>query len=70
MLCRTCAQATQPAYNGVAPSYGLANQLILDIPHNQVVNIIVQNFEDGLHPFHMHGYYFWVMASSQNQYFP
>jgi FtsP/CotA-like multicopper oxidase with cupredoxin domain len=65
-------RAGNATYNvtGLAPSYGLPNQFILDIPNNQVVDILLQNFDDGSHPFHLHGYSFWVMASSQNQYFP
>ncbi|KAF1831512.1 hypothetical protein BDW02DRAFT_556746 [Decorospora gaudefroyi] len=26
-----------------------------------VVSILIQNFDDGAHPFHLHGYKFWVM---------
>ncbi|KKK25926.1 hypothetical protein ARAM_007152 [Aspergillus rambellii] len=65
-------RAGNATYNetGQAPSYGLENQYILDIPTNQVVDILLQNFDDGSHPFHLHGYAFWVMASSQDQYFP
>jgi FtsP/CotA-like multicopper oxidase with cupredoxin domain len=28
------------------------------------------NFDDGSHPFHLHGHTFWVMGTSQDQYFP
>jgi FtsP/CotA-like multicopper oxidase with cupredoxin domain len=55
---------------GAGAPYGLQSQYILDIPDNQVVDILIQNFDDGSHPFHLHGYEFWVMASSQEQYFP
>ena len=55
---------------GVTPSYGLSNQYIIDIPSTQVVDILLTNFDDGSHPFHLHGHTFWVMASSQEQYFP
>ena len=54
----------------VTPSYGLSNQYIIDIPSTQVVDILLTNFDDGSHPFHLHGHTFWVMASSQEQYFP
>ncbi|RHZ61559.1 hypothetical protein CDV55_102482 [Aspergillus turcosus] len=65
-------RAGNTTYNqtGAGASYGLQNQYILDIPDNQVVDILIQNFDDGSHPFHLHGYQFWVMASSQDQYFP
>ncbi|KAJ6088841.1 hypothetical protein N7499_004092 [Penicillium canescens] len=64
-------RASNSTYNrtGPAPSYGLTNQFILDIPENRVVDILLQNFDDGSHPFHLHGYDFWVMASSNSQYF-
>lgn len=56
--------------SGVAPSYGIPNQFILDVPENKVIDILLQNFDDGSHPIHLHGYEFWVMASSPDQYFP
>jgi FtsP/CotA-like multicopper oxidase with cupredoxin domain len=55
---------------GVTPSYGIPNQYIVDIPTNQVVDILLTNFDDGSHPFHLHGHVFWVLASSRDQYFP
>ncbi len=55
---------------GVAPSYGLSNQYIIDLPSNLVIDILLTNFDDGAHPFHLHGHNFWVIASSPDQYFP
>ncbi len=55
---------------GVTPSYGLSNQYIIDLPTYEVVDILLTNFDDGAHPFHLHGHNFWVMASSADQYFP
>ncbi|KAL1963717.1 hypothetical protein VTN77DRAFT_7921 [Rasamsonia byssochlamydoides] len=54
---------------GVTPSYGLSNQYIISIPEYQVVDILLTNFDDSSHPFHLHGHTFWVMAASPNQYF-
>ena len=34
-------------------------ETILDV---EVVDIIVNNQDDGSHPFHFHGYNFWVMG--------
>lgn len=46
------------------------NQLVIAVPDEQVVDIVLMNFDDGAHPFHLHGHVFWVMASSDGQYFP
>jgi FtsP/CotA-like multicopper oxidase with cupredoxin domain len=54
---------------GVTPSYGLSDQYIISIPEYQVVDILLTNFDDASHPFHLHGHTFWVMAASSNQYF-
>jgi FtsP/CotA-like multicopper oxidase with cupredoxin domain len=65
-------KAGNATYNqtGPAPSYqGLSNQLIIDLPAYAVVDILLTNFDDFSHPFHLHGHTFWVMASSPNQYF-
>ncbi|KAI5309701.1 hypothetical protein KEM55_002613 [Ascosphaera atra] len=53
------------------PAHGLRDQYILEIPSGtQIVDILLQNFDDGSHPFHLHGHDFWVMAESEEQYFP
>jgi FtsP/CotA-like multicopper oxidase with cupredoxin domain len=46
------------------------NQLVMSVPTAQVVDLLVLNFDDGSHPFHLHGHVFWVMATSADQYFP
>ncbi|KAF2669115.1 hypothetical protein BT63DRAFT_401225 [Microthyrium microscopicum] len=46
------------------------NQYVISLPTIQVVDLLVQNFDDGSHPFHFHGHVFWVMATSTEQYFP
>lgn len=54
---------------GVSTAFS-ANQLVITLPTVQVVDFLVLNFDDGAHPFHLHGHLFWVMATSQDQYFP
>ena len=54
---------------GVASAFS-ANQLVITLPTIQVVDLLVLNFDDGAHPFHLHGHVFWIMATSQDQYFP
>ena len=43
---------------GVSQAFS-ANQLVITIPNIQVVDILVLNFDDGSHPFHLHGHTFW-----------
>ena len=54
---------------GVSSAYSTPNQYVIDIPDDTTVDILVENFDDGSHPFHLHGHTFWIMATSQNQYF-
>lgn len=56
---------------GDAPAFGLKDQNILVIPDDaRVVDLLVQNFDDGAHPFHLHGFTFFVLATSSDLYFP
>lgn len=54
---------------GVSSAYTSPNQYVINIPQNQVVDLLVTNFDDGSHPFHLHGHKFWIMATSTDQYF-
>ncbi|KKA25987.1 hypothetical protein TD95_002169 [Thielaviopsis punctulata] len=36
----------------------------------QTLDIAINNFDDGSHPFHLHGHRFWVLATSQKGYPP
>jgi FtsP/CotA-like multicopper oxidase with cupredoxin domain len=54
---------------GVSSAYTAPNQYVINIPQNQVVDLLVTNFDDGSHPFHLHGHKFWIMATSSEQYF-
>lgn len=55
--------------SGVSSAYTTPNQYVIDIPGNQVVDLLITNFDDGSHPFHLHGHQFWIMATSPDQYF-
>jgi FtsP/CotA-like multicopper oxidase with cupredoxin domain len=55
---------------GVVSGDFTANQFMISLPEVQVVDFIVMNFDDGSHPFHLHGHVFQVMATSPDQYFP
>jgi len=53
---------------GVSSGY-TSSQYVINIPDYAVVDLLVTNFDDGGHPFHLHGHTFWVVASSPDQYF-
>jgi FtsP/CotA-like multicopper oxidase with cupredoxin domain len=55
---------------GTISSAFSANQFVISLSDAKVVDVIVTNFDDGSHPFHLHGHAFWIMATSQDQYFP
>ncbi|KIX04862.1 uncharacterized protein Z518_05733 [Rhinocladiella mackenziei CBS 650.93] len=54
--------------SGVSSGFS-ANQYVINVPDDAVVDLLVTNFDDGSHPFHLHGHAFWVLASSPDQYF-
>lgn len=60
------------AHLGQSAPSGSANyevsQLITTINDISVVDMIIDNLDDGDHPFHLHGYKFWVMASGGGTY--
>lgn len=35
----------------------------------EIVDIVINNYDDGAHPFHLHGYKFWVIGASEKGYF-
>ena len=53
---------------GVSSAFS-SNQYVIDIPKYAVVDILVTNYDEGAHPFHLHGHVFWVVGSSPDQYF-
>ena len=45
------------------------DQLIININEpNQVVDILINNLDDGSHPFHLHGYKFWILKTSSGNF--
>lgn len=39
------------------------SQLVISIPSIQTVDILINNLDEGAHPFHLHGHQFWELAS-------
>ncbi|KAK9449298.1 Cupredoxin [Limtongia smithiae] len=51
--------------SGVLPTGtfgGNKYQYVVNIPDYAVVDVLINNLDDGAHPFHLHGYKFWVMG--------
>lgn len=40
------------------------------VPEPIVADILINNFDDGSHPFHLHGYKFWVLAYGKGWFHP
>lgn len=70
---RNASTAHLFAADGVTSGFS-DNQLVVSVPKGRIVDLLVQNFDDGAHPFHLHGHDFWVMAQSPvpvtTRYFP
>jgi hypothetical protein len=55
---------------GVSPGF-TDNQYVISLPSSaKVVDLIIMNFDDGSHPFHLHSHHFWVMYNADYLYFP
>ncbi|SCU89890.1 LADA_0F00364g1_1 [Lachancea dasiensis] len=47
-----------------------AGQYLINLDQRgAVVDLVVNNYDDGAHPFHLHGHKFWVLASADRGYF-
>jgi FtsP/CotA-like multicopper oxidase with cupredoxin domain len=69
--------ASQPILNTLLDSHGryhgdpagidtglfdFKHQFVYRTTGTPTIDILIQNFDDGTHPFHLHGYKFWVLA--------
>jgi FtsP/CotA-like multicopper oxidase with cupredoxin domain len=45
-------------------------ELVYQTTGIQTLDIVISNFDDGAHPFHLHGYKFWVLASGVGYFDP
>lgn len=60
---RNASTANTFAEEGVSPGFS-DNQLVVSVKQGQIIDLLIQNLDDGAHPFHLHGHEFWVMAQS------
>lgn len=46
------------------------NQYMINLnQRGQVIDLVLNNYDDGAHPFHLHGHKFWVLAIGDSGYF-
>jgi FtsP/CotA-like multicopper oxidase with cupredoxin domain len=55
--------------SGVSQAYDTSSQYVIDISEYSVVDVLINNFDEGAHPFHLHGHTFYIMADSAVGYF-
>jgi hypothetical protein len=56
-------QISTPAPNNINTAlFDPKHQMIYQTTSTPSIDILIQNFDDGNHPFHLHGYKFWVLA--------
>ncbi|RKU42664.1 hypothetical protein DL546_003466 [Coniochaeta pulveracea] len=55
--------------SNLTSSFSPESQLTLSFPSTVTIDLILQNFDEGNHPFHLHGHQFWVLAYGHG-YFP
>lgn len=44
---------------------GMAGYNVLDLKFGDVVDLVIYNTDTGVHPLHLHGQSFWIMAQGQ-----
>lgn len=50
--------------SGLSTAFDTSSQFIISVPTTQVIDLLINNLDEGAHPFHLHGHQFWIMASS------
>ncbi|KAL9621671.1 MAG: hypothetical protein Q9160_003924 [Pyrenula sp. 1 TL-2023] len=55
---------------GISPAFPPTRELTLQTPPNTTIDLLLSNFDDGAHPFHLHGHVFWVLAIGVSGYPP
>jgi FtsP/CotA-like multicopper oxidase with cupredoxin domain len=60
------AMSTKDGVNDV--SYDLKNDFVIQHCGIKVVDLIIQNFDEGNHPMHLHGHKFWVLGQGHGMF--
>lgn len=53
---------------GVMTAFDSARQFVVRVAAGTVVDLLIDNFDDGNHPFHLHGHRFWVLGQGRGYY--
>jgi FtsP/CotA-like multicopper oxidase with cupredoxin domain len=62
-ILHTFLDASSPPQDGInAALFDPKHQLIHQTSNISTIDILIQNMDDGNHPFHLHGYKFWVLV--------
>jgi FtsP/CotA-like multicopper oxidase with cupredoxin domain len=51
-------------------AFDTKRELVYQTSGIQTLDVIISNFDDGAHPFHLHGYKFWVLAGGSGYFDP
>lgn len=54
---------TLPQNQALTSAYDPTRQLVVKLTTAKTVDLLIDNYDDGAHPVHLHGYKFWVIAS-------
>ncbi|RDL38227.1 Uncharacterized protein BP5553_02567 [Venustampulla echinocandica] len=61
--------ATTSSLNGVnAVAYDLKNDFLIQHTGIKTVDLIIQNFDEGNHPMHLHGHKFWILGQGHGMF--
>ncbi|KAI0672283.1 multicopper oxidase-domain-containing protein [Trametes maxima] len=55
------------AADGTSATFG-DSQLVTTVDERHVVEFVIDNLDDGDHPFHLHGHKFWIVGSGPGRY--
>ncbi|KAJ2897955.1 laccase precursor [Zalerion maritima] len=61
---------TAPGYRVNSEVFDSSNDYVVETWGVQTLDVAINNFDDGAHPFHLHGHKFWVMTPSLKGYPP
>ncbi|KAF8557403.1 hypothetical protein OG21DRAFT_1505349 [Imleria badia] len=69
------AQSTDPTVlqfyqGGAQTSFDSSSQLVVVNDEISVIDLVVDNYDDSSHPFHLHGHVFWVLGEGDGLYQP
>lgn len=51
-------------------AFDLTNEMVLQVPGIQTIDLLISNFDDGNHPLHLHGYKYFVLAQGHGYFDP